>query len=79
MSAILKFKCGKKASEEWKLYFAWKGGNIPDLFYEKYMNGEMEHKDTFNKRVLTEVPKYVLKKMSTSKNENDEKNEDVST
>jgi transposase InsO family protein len=53
--------------------------DIPDLFYEKYMNGEMEHKDTFNKRVLTEVPKYVLKKMSTSKNENDEKNEDVST
>ncbi len=50
-----------------------------DLFYEKYMNGEMAHKDTFNKRVLTEVPKYVLKKMSTSKNENDEKNEDVST
>ena len=43
------------------------------------MNGEIEHKDTFNKRVLTEVPKYVLKKMSTFKNENDEKNEDVST
>jgi len=37
--------------------------DIPDLFYEKYMNGEMEHKDTFNKRVLTEVPKYVLMKI----------------
>ena len=38
------------------------------------MNGEIEYKDTFNNRVLTEVPKYVLKRMSTSKNENDDRN-----
>ena len=43
------------------------------------MNGEFEHKNTFNNRVLTEVPKYVLKKMSTFKNEDDDKTNCVST
>ncbi len=41
----------------------------PDNFYNKFMNNEIEKKDTFNNRILSEVPKFVQKKMSTSKNE----------
>ena len=37
------------------------------------INNEIEHKNTFENRVLTEVPKYVLRKMSTSINENETK------
>ena len=53
--------------------------DIPDLYYQKYMNNEIEHKNTFENRVLTEVPKYVLRKMSTSINENETKNSNMNT
>ena len=41
----------------------------PDNFYNKFMNNEIEKKDTFNNRILSELPKFVLKNVSTSKNE----------
>lgn len=35
----------------------------PSMFLEKFRNGEIEHKDTFSKRELSEIPKFVRKKM----------------
>ena len=35
----------------------------PALFLKKFKNGEIEHKDTFSKRELTEIPKFVRTKM----------------
>lgn len=46
------------------------GYDTPDHYYEKYMKGEIEHKDTFSKRVLTEIPKFVQKRVSTFENKN---------
>lgn len=55
------------------------GYDTPRHYYERYMNGELEKKDTFSKRILTEIPKFVQKKLSTSKNEGCEKTFDEST
>ena len=38
------------------------GYNTPDEYYRKYKAGELEKKDTFSKRILTEEPKFVQKK-----------------
>ncbi len=44
------------------------GYDTPDHYYERYKQNEMEHKDTFSKRILTEVPKFVQNRMSTFEN-----------
>ena len=52
------------------------GYDTPDHYYERYVNGELEKKDTFSKRVLSEEPKYIHKRkqeVSTSINENNKK------
>lgn len=38
------------------------GYNTPNEYYRKYKAGELEKKDTFSKRILTEEPKFVQKK-----------------
>ena len=38
------------------------GYDTPDEYYRKYKAGEIEKKDTFSKRILTEEPKFVQKK-----------------
>ncbi len=38
------------------------GYDTPSRYYGKYVNGEIEKKDTFSKRVLSEKPKFVQKK-----------------
>ena len=43
------------------------------------MNGEIKVKKTFENRILSETPKFVIKRMSTFKNENEDKNDDMST
>ena len=35
----------------------------PALFLQKFRSGEIEHKDTFSKRKLSEIPKFVREKM----------------
>ena len=52
------------------------GYDTPDHYYERYVNGELEKKDTFSKRVLSEEPKSIHKRkqeVSTSINENNKK------
>ena len=44
------------------------GYDIPNHYEQRYWNGELEKKDTFRNRVLSETPKFVQKKMSTCKN-----------
>lgn len=39
------------------------GYDTPDNYYRRYKKGELEIKDTFSKRELTEVPKFVQKQM----------------
>lgn len=36
----------------------------PNRYYNMYVNGEIPHKDTFSRRELSEVPKFVRKKLS---------------
>lgn len=55
------------------------GYDIPNHYEERYKNGELEMKDTFKNRVLTDVPKFVQQKLSTFKNDSEEKNQDLST
>ena len=38
------------------------GYDTPGHYYSRYMSGELEKKDTFSKRVLSETPKFVQKK-----------------
>ena len=38
------------------------GYDTPDHYYSRYMSGELEKKDTFSKRVLSETPKFVQKR-----------------
>lgn len=38
------------------------GYDTPDNYYERYERGEIERKDTFSKRELTEIPKFIQKK-----------------
>jgi len=33
---------------------------------QKYINGDLENRDTFSKRVLSEEPKFVKKKKASS-------------
>ena len=53
--------------------------DIPNHYEQRYWNGELEKKDTFRNRVLSETPKFVQKKMSTSKNESEEISQELST
>lgn len=55
------------------------GYDIPNHYEERYKNGELEMKDTFKNRVLTDVPKFVRQKLSTYKNDSEEKTQDLST
>lgn len=55
------------------------GYDIPNHYEERYKNGELELKDTFKNRVLTDVPKFVRQKLSTYKNDSEEKTQDLST
>lgn len=55
------------------------GYDIPNHYEERYKNGELEMKDTFKNRVLTDVPKFVQQKLSTFKNDSEEKTQDLST
>ena len=43
------------------------------------MNDEIEVKKTFENRILSVTTKFVMKRMSTFKNENEDKNDDMST
>lgn len=38
------------------------GYDIPDRYYKRFMEGELERKDTFEKRELTTEPKFVRKR-----------------
>lgn len=54
--------------------------DVPDKYYQKYLNGEIEHKETFKNRELTETPKFVQTELkSTSEKEKKEKDADLST
>ena len=44
------------------------GYDIPNQHERRYWNDELEKKDTLRNRVLSEIPKFVQKKMSTCKN-----------
>lgn len=55
------------------------GYDIPNHYEERYKNGELEMKDTFKNRVLTDVPKFVQQKLSTYKNDSEEKTQELST
>ena len=35
----------------------------PRMFYKAFLDGKIEHRDTFSSRELSEVPKFVRKKM----------------
>ena len=39
------------------------GYDTPDNYYERFQNGEIEVKDTFSNRELTDIPKFVQKKL----------------
>lgn len=40
------------------------GYMTPKMFYKAFMEGRIEHKDTFSTRELSQIPKYVQKKMA---------------
>ena len=44
------------------------GYDTPDNFYKRFCRGELEKKDTFSKRVLTEKPKFVQKRRTIKNN-----------
>jgi len=37
------------------------GYDTPDNYYQRFMNGELERRDTFKDRVLDETPKFIRK------------------
>ena len=45
------------------------GYDTPYHYYEKYQNDELEHRDTFSKRDLSEAPKFVRKRQEKKKKE----------
>lgn len=45
------------------------GYDTPDNYYKRYNKGDIERKDTFSRRELTEVPKFVQKKIAKKNNE----------
>ena len=55
------------------------GYDTPNHYEERYRKGELEQRNTFRNRILTDVPKFVQKKVSTSKNDNEEKTDNLST
>ena len=42
------------------------GYDTPDHYYKRFLAGELEHKDTFSKRVLSSEPKFVQKRREKS-------------
>ena len=42
------------------------GYDTPDNYYRRFMDGDIERKDTFIKRELSEVPKFVRKKLEAT-------------
>ena len=42
------------------------GYDTPDNFYQRFMDGQIEQKDTFKDRVLDETPKFIRKKIEKS-------------
>ena len=53
------------------------GYDTPNNYYRRFRRGEIEHKDTFSKRDLTEEPKFV--RMNRAKKAESEKIQGVST
>ncbi len=45
------------------------GYDTPDNYYKRFRRGEIEKKDTFSKRELTQEPKFVQKKREEQQNE----------
>lgn len=43
------------------------GYDTPDNYYRRYQRGELEKKDTFSRRELTEEPKFVRNRRSKKK------------
>lgn len=41
--------------------------DTPDHYRERFNRGELEHRDTFSQRVLSEKPKFMQKKRTTKK------------
>lgn len=44
------------------------GYDTPDNYCKRFYRGELEKKDTFSKRILTEEPKFVQKRKDTENN-----------
>lgn len=56
------------------------GYDTPANYRKRYYSGELPHKNTFEGRELSTIPKFVRKKMKVSKNEQDmEQKEEMST
>jgi len=55
------------------------GYDTPDHYFKRFINHEIEKKDTFSRRVISEVPKFVQKRKSTSENESFNNRDDAST
>lgn len=51
--------------------------DTPDSYYKRFMNGEIEHKETFSNRVLSEIPKSRKKKKESTFENADEGIESV--
>jgi len=45
------------------------GYDTPNNYYRRFMRGEIESKDTFSQRVLTEMPKFVQNKKEASEDQ----------
>lgn len=43
------------------------GYDTPDNYCKRFYRGELEKKDTFSKRILTEEPKFAQKRKDTEK------------
>lgn len=55
------------------------GYDTPGNYYKRYQKGEIEHKDTFSKRVLTETPKFVQKRKQKTSTEDHKASEGAGT
>ena len=43
------------------------GYNTPDNYCKRFYRGELEHRDTFSQRILSEKPKFVQKRKERKK------------
>ena len=43
------------------------GYDTPNNYYRRFCRGELEHKDTFSQRILTDIPKFLQKQQSVKK------------